>query len=374
MKILHVTGMPFPTKLGSLEKWFMEFCKQADQKDATTYVAYYQNTGNVGPYSEKIVEHGGKLVVLETDASVEAFCREQNISVVHFHFDFEGYKSLYKHLHNAGIKLYAHLHCENYYFVNQEWKKHLKSYIRISGHRMKTWYAARFFEYIFPVASQVAMENKKLYRWPDNKVSVLYLGIQKLQNVQTGKRSTSKTPIIACTAFHSPIKGVDVLLHALAILDSRHIPFKLIEIGGGSSDANGEDTQQLLQLSKSLGLAEKIEWVGVTNDVYSYLEKADIYCQPSRTEALPLSIAESMQCGLPIVASNVGGVRELVIDGQNGYTVPADDPTALATALEELIIHPELRAKFGAQSTEILDEIGFYQDESVKKVWEFYSK
>lgn len=372
MNILHVTGMPFPTKYGSLEKWFVELCKYSTSKNSNVYISYSKGIGDVVPYSKEIDKNDGRLVVLENDSSIINFCIENKIKIVHFHFDFVGHKSLYTILHKSGIKLYAYLHCENCYYVNSKWKRNFKLWFRINGHRLKMWYTSRFFEQIFACSKQVKLENKKMYHWSNKKLSVMYLGLQKESTNLISKEYNSDVPVIACTAFHSPIKGIDVLLKALKILDSKQIEFKLIEIGGGSAELNGEDTEQLIQLSDRLGIRDKIEWVGITNDVYGYLKKADIYCQPSRTEALSLSIAEAMQCKLPIVASKIGGIPELVFDGRNGFTVPVDKPDALAEALIKLIENESLRINFGTESLSILEEIDFYQQESVKKIFSYY--
>src|SRR5205814_6501455 len=72
----------------------------------------------------------------------------------------------------------------------------------------------------------------------------------------------------------------------------------------------------------------------------------------SRSEGLPMSVLEGMAAGLPVVASDVGGVAEAVADGETGLLVPAGDPTALARALEQLLQDVELRRRLGARGRE----------------------
>jgi glycosyltransferase involved in cell wall biosynthesis len=370
MNILHITGMPFPTKYGSLEQWFAEICRQASISGYTVYIAYTQRADDVKLYNEKMTEYGGKLVVLRDDNEIESFCKRQKIDILHLHFYFCGHKPLYRRLNKHGVRLFVHYHGENGYYVNQEWKSNIRTWIRINGHRLKMRYTSRFFEQFFGCSKIVADQHKTFYRLPDNKVSVHYLGINRDDNASREK--IHSIPIITCTAFHSPVKGVDVLLEALALLKSRGVPFRFIQIGGGSSELNGEDTAELKKQCDSLGLTEHVHWTGVINNVRDYLRNTDIYCQPSRSEAIPLSIAEAMQYGIPVVATNVGGVSELVRDGENGFLLVPDDPQALADKLQLLIESREQRELMGALSKNILNDLNFFQDQSASSLLEIY--
>jgi glycosyltransferase involved in cell wall biosynthesis len=78
---------------------------------------------------------------------------------------------------------------------------------------------------------------------------------------------------------------------------------------------------------------QRITFVGETSEIYSYYEKSDIYLLVSRFEAFPISIVEAMAFGLPIVATNVGGVSELIEDGVNGYLVPPGDAHTLSSRI-----------------------------------------
>jgi glycosyltransferase involved in cell wall biosynthesis len=92
-----------------------------------------------------------------------------------------------------------------------------------------------------------------------------------------------------------------------------------------------------------------IIWLGPRRDVAALLAGAHIACQPSTyREGLPKSALEAMAAGKPLVATDVPGCREAVVDGQTGFLVPPRDPAALAAALQKLIMDPDLRAEFGA--------------------------
>jgi glycosyltransferase involved in cell wall biosynthesis len=84
-----------------------------------------------------------------------------------------------------------------------------------------------------------------------------------------------------------------------------------------------------------------------TAEVAAWMRTADVVVVPSRREPLGLAAVEALACGTPVVASKVGGLREVVRDGENGLLIPADDPGALAEALRRLL-DAALRARLGA--------------------------
>jgi glycosyltransferase involved in cell wall biosynthesis len=136
----------------------------------------------------------------------------------------------------------------------------------------------------------------------------------------------------------SPRKGVDVLLRALARLSDA----SLVVVG------SGPDEPELRALAGSLGLDDRVHWVGWSDTPRSYIAAVDVLAVPSREEALPLVILEAMLAGRPVVASAVGSVDEAVVDGATGRLVPPDDPAALADALGALVADAETRERMGA--------------------------
>jgi glycosyltransferase involved in cell wall biosynthesis len=96
-----------------------------------------------------------------------------------------------------------------------------------------------------------------------------------------------------------------------------------------------------------LGLGEAVELLGERDDVQQLLAAADIFALATRSEGLPLSILEAMAAGLPVVASAVGGVPELVVDGETGFLVPPGDEAAFATALRKVVADGDSRRRLG---------------------------
>jgi glycosyltransferase involved in cell wall biosynthesis len=98
---------------------------------------------------------------------------------------------------------------------------------------------------------------------------------------------------------------------------------------------------------RRLDLQERVRLHGAQDDVARRLGNADLLVLPSRWEGCPLVVIEAMMSGLPVVATDVGGVRELVVDGATGFLVSSGAPDALAAALGRLILDPALRVRMG---------------------------
>ena len=128
-------------------------------------------------------------------------------------------------------------------------------------------------------------------------------------------------------------KGVDVAVRALPALAADVV---LVVLGEGPERATLE------ALARELAVADRVFLPGRVPDVAAWLRRADAYVQPSRWEGFGLAVLEAMLAGLPIAASNVSSLPELVVDGSTGLLVPPDDPDALALALGQLFERPEL--------------------------------
>lgn len=113
---------------------------------------------------------------------------------------------------------------------------------------------------------------------------------------------------------------------------------------------DGELLPQAKRQAERLGLHECIRFLGSRSDVPELLARSQVFVLASNYEGLPITIIEAMRAGLPVVASKVGGVPELVTDGDNGFLVPRGDVSALAHALQTLIDDPSLRERMGRRS------------------------
>ena len=135
------------------------------------------------------------------------------------------------------------------------------------------------------------------------------------------------------------------LLEAFAKVVKIYPDCRLHLIGDGNLE------KETAQYASSLGIREKVSFLGNQTDVYPFLQEADLFLLPSRFEGMPMTIIEAMGTGLPIVASAVGGVPDMLKDGSSGLLVSCD-PDAIAKAILSLLDHEDLRKSLGTNALE----------------------
>ncbi len=174
-------------------------------------------------------------------------------------------------------------------------------------------------------------------------------------------------PALLMAARIVPAKGHDTALRALARLGDQ--PWTLLVAG----DHHGDLGPQMQVLAQELGIAGRVRFLGLREDVPALMAAADVLLAPSRREALSLTLLEASACGLPIVATRVGGIGEVVEEGASGFLVAPDDPPALAAALAPLLADAGLRARCGARARQRF-EAGFLEDAMFDKTVAVYQE
>lgn len=140
-------------------------------------------------------------------------------------------------------------------------------------------------------------------------------------------------------------KGYDVLLRALSQIPTSDRPTLLLA-------GDGNERQFLENLSTKLGVSEQTRFLGFQTDVRPILWSADVFVHVpvNFPEGTPNAILEAMAAGLPVIASKVGGIPEVVRDGETGLIVPPNEPKALAEAINKLRQDEGLRQQLGKQA------------------------
>jgi len=137
-------------------------------------------------------------------------------------------------------------------------------------------------------------------------------------------------------------KGVDTLFCALKELIGKGISHISITLVG-----DGPLRSRLEKMANDLGITEYVRFIGGTNDMVQYYRNSHILVIPSNWEGLPLVLLEGMACGLPIVASDLEGIKEGIEDGINGFLFTPRDSTELAAKITYLLEHPEKAKEMG---------------------------
>ena len=185
----------------------------------------------------------------------------------------------------------------------------------------------------------------------DVKVHVVRAGIDTEAFAPRGERNGHEGLRIVCVGTLHEVKGQAVLVEACRLLQDRGVEFECRFVG------DGPDRDALRGAAETAGLGERVILVGPQprEAVAATLEWADVLAAPSvpthsgKREGIPVVLMEAMSSGLPVVASRLSGIPELVEDGFSGLLVPHGDPRALADALERLARDPLLRRRLGRQ-------------------------
>jgi len=219
--------------------------------------------------------------------------------------------------------------------------------------RYNAWLTRRFTDRVVVVNRQYVQQLKK-QRLPEEKITVLYNGVDETlfspaapERRQALKRELlgidPQRPVIGTVANLRPIKALDVLIRAAARLRQTHPDALFIIIG------EGRQRPALEQLCADYDVAGNVRLLGTRSDVPELMRAFDIYALTSDYEGCPNTILEAMASGLPVVATRVGGVPEL-LPPEAGILVPPRDETALAGALRRLLDDPGLRREMGRQA------------------------
>ncbi len=162
-----------------------------------------------------------------------------------------------------------------------------------------------------------------------------------------------------------PRKGIDVLLSAFARLGSES---PMLAIAG-----DGPERARLEERARALGIAGRARFLGERADKAELLAACDVFVLPSRAEGLGVAALEAMAAARPVVATRVGGLADLVLDGTTGMLVPPDDCAALATAIERMCSDAGLRERMGRAGRARLND-GFLAEQMVASYERLYGE
>lgn len=180
-----------------------------------------------------------------------------------------------------------------------------------------------------------SLENYlKRQGWLSEKITMIPNGV-----VTPGSLPSRSVPrsewIIGTVALFRPRKGIEVLIQALAILRQNGRALRLHAIGSFETPMY---EREIRELAVRLGVTDMIDWIGFIQDVNSEFYKMDAFVLPSLFgEGMPMVILEAMATGVPVVASDVEGIPEILEQGRTGIVVPPGDANQLASALSDLM-------------------------------------
>lgn len=311
---LRVCHVSLTLKTGGLERILADLARHHNRDVCLPeFVAIRE----VGRFADEIRNAGGTVHLLKPAgrvgqiAQMRKLFRERQFDVVHTHNTYPHlYASIAAKL--AGVPVVVNTrHGQR---AGHGWKS-----------RTQFRWASHLVDRIIAVSDDAANLCIDADRVPARKVRRIWNGIDLSDFAYTGP-SQSMTAI--AVARLSAEKDFPTLLRAVQKVVKQRPEFRLIIVGGGP------ERQKLDQLTAELGIEQHVEFLGERTDVPQLLPQSGFFICSSLTEGISLTLLEAMAVGLPVVATAVGGNPEIVLPEKTGYLVPAQNPHALADAIE----------------------------------------
>jgi glycosyltransferase involved in cell wall biosynthesis len=245
--------------------------------------------------------------------------RRLSIDIVHIHFGGRSVRWLARAA--TGAKIVVHLHGR---------------ILEPRGLNLVT-HASRGADVLIAVSRSVAE------RVVGTQPQVVYPGVPapETPGPRPLRSASAAGRIVGTAARLLPLKGLGYLLRAIASL-REEFPNLILEIAG-----SGPERAALEQEAREIHLSEAVRFLGWVEDLAPVLARWEVFALPSLEEGFPVAALEAMAAGLPVVASAVGGIPELIEDGRTGWLVPPQDPEALAGRLRQLLRDPEAQEVMG---------------------------
>lgn len=211
---------------------------------------------------------------------------------------------------------------------------------------------ARFTTQIIVLSPSQKREIHEILNIPENKLTIVPFGFDLARFLECRTKcrgefraaigASPEMRIVSIVGRITAIKNHELFLQSAKIVLEKRSDVMFAVVG------DGEDRPQCEQMARELGIAEKVIFAGWWEDVEKVYADTDVTVLTSKNEGTPVCILESLGAGVPVVATNVGGVADIVCDGKTGYVVPPGDAQAVAAKIGELLDDAALRDSMGA--------------------------
>lgn len=286
--------------------------------------------------SDRMEEAGVRILYLDKKLGLDVsmvpklmkIMKQEKPNVVHTHLDVVKYAVLAAQL--AGIKKCVHtIHS----LAHKDAEGTLQKIVN-------TFYFHRGWSIPVALSPEIQQTICDFYGLKRERAPVIYNGIDLSRCVpKQDYRISGEVSLVHVGRFDTP-KNHSGLLRAFSVL-LESCPGCFLHLVG-----DGELRQEIEALAAELKITGHVYFHGMQSDVHRYLELADIFVLPSNYEGMPMTIIEAMATGLPIVATEVGGIPDMVVKGESALLVPCS-PEAVAEACESLISDEALRESLG---------------------------
>jgi glycosyltransferase involved in cell wall biosynthesis len=235
--------------------------------------------------------------------------------------------------------------------IHTEHGKHYKVRMR---NRLLGRMAGRFADLFFCLTADIAGEAAACGIVPQSKIRIIPNGIDLSRFQEPRDKNQLRdalglpvgVPLVGTIGRLVEVKRQDVLLRGFAKLRERASDAHLVVVGDGPLMA------PLLELGEELGIAPYTHWVGYQTNPENYLQALDVFALTSCSEGMPQTVMEAAAAGIPIIASRVGGLPEIIEHGRGGLLFPSGDDAALAAGLWQLLSDKDQARKMSQASKE----------------------
>jgi len=351
---LHVAHAVLSLDVGGLERIVVDLVRQGRRLGQQVSVLCLERPGPLAPQAEAL---GARLVCigkrpglrLGSGGPIKRVLRDLRPDVLHTHqigaLFYAGPAAK-----AAGVPLAVHTeHINNIRKCNS-------GYFRRQRMSWLWWWAARYARKFFCVSEDIMAELAARRIVPRAKLRVILNGINIDPFREHFDRETFRKSIgvptgalvVGTVGRLNEVKRQDLLLRAFAAVKAEHPAAWLLVVGDGPL------RDSLRELSCQLNIEKSVHFAGYQSHPERYLRMMDVFALTSRLEGLPLAILEAWAAGLPVVASAVGGVPDLVKHGRNGMLFAFADEKSLVGMLSELLRDASRRRELGDAGRQVV--------------------
>ena len=355
---------------GGGEQVFLNLVKNIDREQFNLSAILF----NEGWLYDQLTVHKIKTTIISSKRSWDLnllyrlirSCNRQNIDIIHSHYMGA---NLYAGLVGAILRIpvVATFHNE----LILAWWKYRYS-------RLKHFIIRNFTSKVVLVADFMKQDYMEIAGIPSSKLSIIYNGIKTSiekndfdsTSLRKGLGLSGDDLLIGHIANFRIPKGHRFLIEAAGLVCKKLKNVKFLLIG---DEGDGSLKGEIQDLITKMGLTNNVRLLGFRDDIQQLLNLIDIFVLPSTSEGLPLSVIEAMAASKPVVATNVGGLAEIVIPDKTGYLVEAGNVHALAEKLLILLADEGRRGQMGEQGRKAVER-KFSLDVMIDKYQKLYAE
>lgn len=363
IKIMQITH---DLNYGGLQKLVVDISKNLDKSRYQVSVCTLRESGSL---EEELVMSGIKVIKLPSAKNgadylsfwkLSSILREERPDIIHTHntqpFIEGGIAAIL-------AKIPVHVHTD-----------HGRQFPDKKRYMFAEWVFSHFANQMVAVSENLKEDISKYEGIRTDKIKVILNGIDgnKYKNkIDKNKKrkelniDNRNNPILGFVGRLSPEKGLIYLIKAMKLLVKEFPNILLLIVGEGAL------LEELKRETKALGMEQNIRFIGPRSDINEILGILDIFVLPSLREGLPLVLLEAAAASLPIVATDVGGNRQVVKHGTNGLLVKHGDATSLYNAIKKMIMDEAMRKEFGCKSFDLFIN-NFTIETMIKKYEDIY--